>query len=374
MVYVPHRGNAPVRHGVGVPVIPDIGPSTVDASVYLDPQRFQLERHKVLNRSWQIICRSSQLPNAGDYLVWEGHGETIIVNRRRDGSVGGFHNACRHRGARIARPGCGTARRFTCRWHSWVYDLEGNVIGVPDREDFDADQLDGLRAAPVECDEWGGWVWAVLGGPGFAPALLDWIGPEIVADLGVYRMQDMVLTDTLTWDLDCNWKIVIDGFNENYHAAHLHTISKQDIIDGRTGTFFTFERNAMMVMPFKGVLPELIRTRDHQSTAICHYTIFPTAVFNNNPNHIQLFRAIPIAVDRTRFETWELQYPDGDATYREGVDQHWERLKKVVQEDVEIFQEWAAARMSSAHQYNILNDHECKITFFHRTIQDMLDA
>jgi choline monooxygenase len=97
-------------------------------------------------------------------------------------------------------------------------------------------------------------------------------------------------------------------------------------------------------------------------------------VFTNNPNHIRLFRAVPIAVDRTRFETWELQYPDGDETYREAVDRHWERLKKVVQEDVEIFQEWAAARMSSAHPYNILNDHECKIAFFHRTVQDMLDA
>jgi choline monooxygenase len=374
MVYAPHRGNAPLRHGPGIPLIPNIGPATLDASVYLDPHRYRLERSKVLARSWQIICRSSEIANPGDYLVWEGQGETIIVNRRRDGRVGGFHNVCQHRGARITPPGCGNARRFTCRWHSWVYDLEGAVIGVPDREDFAPEQLEGLRAPAVECDEWGGWVWAVLAGSGAAPSLVDWIGPEIVADLGVYQMQDMQLVDKLSWALDCNWKIVIDGFNENYHAAHLHTISKQDVVDGRTGTFFTFERNGMMVMPFKGVLPELLRTRDHQSTAICHYTIFPTQVFNNNPNHIQLFRAVPLAVDRTRFETWELQYSGGDAAYEDGVNAHWERLKKVVQEDVEIFQEWAAARTSSAYRRNVLNDHECKITFFHQQVQKMLDA
>ena len=374
MVYTPHRGDAPVRHGEGVPLIPDIGPATLDSSVYVDPQRFELERHKVLNRSWQIVCRSSEIPNAGDFLVWEGHGETIIVNRAQSGKVTGFHNVCRHRGARIVPGGCGNARRFTCRWHSWSYDLEGIVTGVPDREDFAPEQLNGLRAAPIEFDEWGGWVWAVLAGPGVAPPLLDWLGKEIVDDLGVYRMQDMVVTNKLTFELDCNWKIVIDGFNENYHAAHLHTISKQDVIDGRTGTFFTFDRHAMMVMPFKGVLPELIRTRDHQATAICHYTIFPTSVFNNNPNHIQLFRSIPLAVDKTRFETWELAYPDGGAEYDDGVAQHWERLKKVVQEDVDIFQEWAAARRSSAHHQNLLNDHESKITFFHRRVQEMLDA
>jgi phenylpropionate dioxygenase-like ring-hydroxylating dioxygenase large terminal subunit len=26
----------------------------------------------------------------------------------------------------------------------------------------------------------------------------------------------------LTWDVPVNWKVIIDAFNENYHAAHLH--------------------------------------------------------------------------------------------------------------------------------------------------------
>ena len=37
MVYVPHRGDLPARTGPGVPLIPDIGPSVIDASVYTDP-------------------------------------------------------------------------------------------------------------------------------------------------------------------------------------------------------------------------------------------------------------------------------------------------------------------------------------------------
>jgi phenylpropionate dioxygenase-like ring-hydroxylating dioxygenase large terminal subunit len=122
------------------------------------------------------------------------------------------------------------------------------------------------------------------------------------------------------------------------------------------------------------VLSELNETRDHQSLAICHYTIFPTAVFNNNPNHLQLFRAVPIAVDRTRFEVWELWYPGGDQDYLDKVGAHWERLKKVVEEDVYIYQEWAAASRSTAYTRNVFNNRECKITNFHRVVQDMLDA
>src|SRR5580698_1330476 len=375
MVYVPHRGDLPARIGPGVPLIPDIGPSELDSAVYTDPARFEAERRKVLNRSWQIICRSSELQKTGDHVVWEGQGETIVISRRRDGSVSGFHNVCQHRGARIVpRSGQG-ARRFTCRWHSWSYDLEGTLVGVPDREDFDERQLKDACAPPVECAEWGGWVWAVLAGPGTAPPLLDWLGPDITTDLGVYRMEDMRLAGQLTWDVPVNWKVIVDAFNENYHAAHLHAknTTPQDVKDGRFSTYFVFDRHAMMVIPYKGVLARLRETLDHQGTAICHYTVFPTAVFNCNPTHIQLFRAVPLAVDRSRFECWELQYADGDQSYQDAVNDHWERLQKVVAEDVEIWDEVAATRDSSAYRRNILNNRECKITAFHRTIQATLD-
>jgi phenylpropionate dioxygenase-like ring-hydroxylating dioxygenase large terminal subunit len=307
-------------------------------------------------------------------MVWEGQGETVVVSRRRDGGVSGFHNVCQHRGARIVQESGQGARRFKCKWHGWSYDLEGNVVGVPDREDFAEWQLEGVCAPAVECAEWGGWVWAVFAGPGVAPTLKEWLGPEIEADLGVYRMQDMELHDKLVWDLDANWKVVIDGFNENYHAAHLHTMPPQDVKDGRFSTYFVFGRNGMMVVPYKGVLPRLMESGDHQSLAICHYTIFPTAVFNNNPSHLQLFRSVPVEVDKTRFEVWELWYKDADDEYLEKTGAHWERLKGVVAEDVEIYQEWAAARKSTAYTRNIFNNRECKITHFHRVVQQMLDA
>jgi phenylpropionate dioxygenase-like ring-hydroxylating dioxygenase large terminal subunit len=205
VVHVPTRGDAPVRFGPDVQMVPDIGPGVVDAAVYTDPQRFERERQAVLNANWQIICRSEEIAKPGDFVRWEGQGETIVVSRRRDGGVSGFHNVCQHRGARIVSAESGCARRFTCRWHSWVYDAEGKVAGVPDREDFDANALDGLAAPAVECAEWGGWVWAVLAGPGVATPLLEWLGREIIDDLGAYHMEEMRLVDKLVWDVPVNW-------------------------------------------------------------------------------------------------------------------------------------------------------------------------
>ena len=45
--------------------------------------------------------------------------------------------------------------------------------------------------------------------------------------------------------------------------------------------------------------------------------------------------SVPLTVDSTRFECWELQYADGDEAYDTAVNEHWGRLKGVVGEDVE---------------------------------------
>lgn len=372
MVFQPTRGDLPIRFGPGIPNVPPIGPSAVDADLYRDPERYERERIRVLNQSWQVICRSDQIPGPGDHHVWEGHGESVVITRRPDGGLAGFHNVCQHRGARIV-PESGTgARRFTCRWHNWAYDIEGNLRGVPDRPDFDANALAGLCAPALDVDEWGGWVWAVLAGPGVAGPLLDWIGPEIDADLGAYRMQDMVLSEKLEFDVDVNWKVCIDAFSEYYHAGALHQMPPKDVKDGRRSTMHVFGRNAMMAVPFLGVLEQLQETLDHTRFCICNYSLFPTSVFNSNWLHTQLFRAVPLSVDRTRFEAWELQYESDDEEYRATVDGFWTVFKMIVQQDVDEWVEVAAVKRSSAYRQNILSDRECLITHFHRVCDDLL--
>ncbi|WP_182877343.1 aromatic ring-hydroxylating oxygenase subunit alpha [Microbispora sp. H10670] len=372
MVFKPTRGDLPARFGPGIPNVPPIGPSTLDADVYRDPERFEQERLRVLNRSWQIICRSSEIPGPGDHHVWEGHGESIVVTRRKDGGLAGFHNVCQHRGTRIVVENGVGARRFTCRWHNWAYDVEGRVIGVPDRPDFDRATLDGLCSPAVELDEWGGWVWAVLAGPGVAGPLLDWIGPELAGDLGAFRMEDMKLVEKVEWEVDVNWKVVIDAFSEFYHAQALHQIPAADVKDARQATMDVFGRNGMMVVPLMGVLEELRRTLDHTSLAICNYNLFPSAVFNCHNVHTQLFRSVPLGVNRTRFEAWELQYDTDDEDYQDLAEMLWEGIKAVVQQDVDEWVNVAAVAWSSAYRQNIFNERECLITHFHRVCDDML--
>jgi nitrite reductase/ring-hydroxylating ferredoxin subunit len=61
---------------------------------------------------------------------------SVLLARDAEGKVRSFANACRHRGVRVADGG-GTAKRFTCPFHAWTYNLDGSLFKVPVAEAFD---------------------------------------------------------------------------------------------------------------------------------------------------------------------------------------------------------------------------------------------
>ena len=98
MVHVPTRGTLPARVGPQIRTMPDYGPSKMSRQPYTDPVQYELEREHVLNKHWLLGGRSADFPNPGDWITFEGHGETIIMTRQPDGSVAAFHNVCQLRG------------------------------------------------------------------------------------------------------------------------------------------------------------------------------------------------------------------------------------------------------------------------------------
>lgn len=379
MVYTASRGDVPVRLGPSVQRVPDYGPKVMSRDRYTDPVRFELEREKVLGATWILAGRSEQAKNPGDWLSFEGHGETVVITRQPDGSLAAFHNVCQHRGPAMVGPltGCG-ARRFTCPYHGWVYDTTGKLVGVPEREDFAPEHLEGVRAPAVAADEWGGWIWINLLGPDKAPSLASWIGQDIMADLGQFKMEDMILHEVVEWDVPVSYKAIVDGFNEIYHVTELHHVDPAFTKSARESSFImTNDHNYMCFVPRPQTLDELAQDWDHHKYAICHYVVFPNTVFNCNPEHIQVFNPIPIDVDRTKFLTWQLIYP-GDmadpeyAAYFAKMEAHWAGLKVVVGEDISIYDQLKRTKRSSGYTQHIHSARECKISHYHDTMDRMI--
>jgi phenylpropionate dioxygenase-like ring-hydroxylating dioxygenase large terminal subunit len=180
---------------------------------------FDAELERLWPRVWQIACREEELVQVGDYVEYAIGDESILVVRHAPGEVSAFHNACLHRGTRLAE---GTGRfadaRIRCPFHGWCYALDGSLHDVPDRHEF-SHLLDGLRLAPVRTGCWGGFVFVNMD-PAAEP-LLDFLDP-LPTLLAPYRLHEMRLRSYLTTILPANWKAVVDAFNEAYHVQRAH--------------------------------------------------------------------------------------------------------------------------------------------------------
>ena len=78
-------------------------------------------------KSWLYVGHASQVPERGDYFLFEIAGESVIVVRERARSVNALMNVCRHRGSRICDAATGHESRLTCRYHGWTYGLDGSL-------------------------------------------------------------------------------------------------------------------------------------------------------------------------------------------------------------------------------------------------------
>src|SRR5580692_6829895 len=134
------------------------------ASVYTDPERLQAEQRVLFRGQPLLVALSGDLPSTGDYLATEVAGVPLLLVRGEDAEVRGFLNICRHRGGRVAsgrgRPG----RAFKCPYHSWAYDLNGELLGQPlARDAFDSLDRREFGLLPVPVSERFGLIFARIG-------------------------------------------------------------------------------------------------------------------------------------------------------------------------------------------------------------------
>lgn len=136
-----------------------------------------------------VLCMSGALPRPGSYLAIELCGTPILLTRDANGRVHSMLNSCRHRGARIA-DGAGDAKRFTCPFHAWTYNVDGRLVGMPVPAGFEGmcREDKGLIQLPV--GEGYGLVVGRLR-PGAAIDLDDYLGADLA--------QEFALLDVAKW-------------------------------------------------------------------------------------------------------------------------------------------------------------------------------
>lgn len=209
-----------------VPVLPP-----VPAARYGDHTFADLEQEAVFGRSWLMVAHADQVRFPGDYLVVDQLPQPVMLVRGRDDVVRAFYNTCMHRGTALVTDPCGNAgRRFTCPYHSWVYDLDGTLVGFPDAANFADLDRDRHALGPVRCETWGPLVFVNLDPD--APPLADYLAP-VSDELSEMAQLDgrLHLVDRTVRDVPVNWKLPVDANIETYHVNTVHRESAGRVLD-----------------------------------------------------------------------------------------------------------------------------------------------
>jgi phenylpropionate dioxygenase-like ring-hydroxylating dioxygenase large terminal subunit len=356
----------------GFPALPDIA-----LGRYTDRAFYELERTYLFGRTWLYAAHDSELAAAGSYKLVDCVGSSVLVVRGEDGVVRAFHNACRHRGAPVVRGTCGTARMLVCQFHSWAYDLEGNLQRVPEERDFVRLDRAERGLIPVRCEQWGGW-WFVNLDPEAMP-LLEWLHPLPVL-LGDVARSPLRQFHSSSVELACNWKVLAEGFLEVYHARTVHPQTVAPTLDTRGTVISLFDHGHQnMISPVRpGTRTDnrdALATIDHVPPLFAEllqpaHGIFPNVIAPMDRRGFPFLVFWPTAIDRTRLDvTWfAADWEDGEMPGGDIWQQRLDRFDVLMDEDYRNLEPIQRSIENAAHGGQVINYQERRIWHVHAWI------
>jgi phenylpropionate dioxygenase-like ring-hydroxylating dioxygenase large terminal subunit len=207
--------------------------------IYTSEEFYAFEREAIFGHDWLCVGRVDQIPEAGDYYTVTMAEEPLIVVRTREGEVRVLSAVCQHRGMVLAE-GKGNCTKFTCPYHHWTYALDGRLLGAQAMEravGFDKSDFP-LHSLKVEI--WQGFIFCNLDpdAPPLHPSL-----SELDPLLDHFDLSSATTIEGKTLpDLPWNWKVMLENFNDPYHASRLHEplqtfapSGMSDFLDWRAG-------------------------------------------------------------------------------------------------------------------------------------------
>ncbi len=282
-------------------------PYRQDAAVYTDPERLEDEERLLLRRRPLVAALSADLPSTGDCLATEVAGVPLLLIRGEDAGVRALLNICRHRGGRVftgrGRPG----RALKCPYHSWAYDLNGDLLGQPlARDAFEPLDRCELGLRPVAVAERFGLILVRLGAEPDAPIDVEHELCGLGAEIGEWRFTDWYFHAERSEVFDANWKLIRDTFLESYHVFSLHrnTLAPDMLSTPFVGDAFgVHDRGLVMRKEVVSLLERPESEWELKPFASVVYVLFPTVILNlPMTGHAELWEMYPEPGDphRTR--------------------------------------------------------------------------
>ena len=349
---------------------------------YLDQDRFDQEMQCLYQRLPMPCVHVSELPKVGSSKTLKTAMGELIVIRSKEQTVRVFKNICLHRGARLLPVGSDCQNKLTCPYHGWVYELNGQLKGVPSQASCFPDlNLQDKQLHQVYAVERFGLIW-------ICPSATDQSDAEQQLSRHLSHVDDMfhwMSLETLhvfkskvkRWR--CNWKILAEGGLETYHFAKAHQKTIAPFFTNNTSLHHSLGLHQRVIIPSKAYLSVKKQNPFKQKLRAFTHTLLalmPQSSFLIQEHHVDWIQARPISVDETELTIVSL-IPEDPSQLSDERRRHWQTNFSItlttLDEDFEIGEGIQASMR--AHPSMAINPglSETALLNFNHTVDDLCE-
>ena len=198
---------------------------------YMSDEYTKIERKKLFEEKWSVIGVASSTPNSGDIRPFDLLDIPLIVLRDKNNKIRVFHNVCSHRGFKLVQQSEKLKKFIRCPYHSWSYDLEGELISTPhiggvgkhESDDFDK-SCNGLKE--VRSYVWMDLIFVNISAQ--AEPFDEFIKPldnrwsEFLSKEDRKLIRHPIDHGYFQFRVKSNWKFAIENYCESYHLPWIH--------------------------------------------------------------------------------------------------------------------------------------------------------
>ena len=321
--------------------------ATLPPMCYTDSHVLASEMSGLLRRSWHGIARTDEWREPGDYSALELAGVPLIVLRDEERRVRAFANTCRHRGTQLLE-GRGNTARIRCPFHGWTYALDGSLRGATRMGATQGFRRAEMGLVEFRTAERGGFLFIALCDE--APGIDEWLG-AFDSLHSPWRLDGLVTTRRRELEVECNWKLFLEVFNESYHLEYVHGTTfggiylepeLPDEVGGCVQSSFspTAGTGGLKADEQEHALPAMPGLGARERAGTRYTWVFPSLTFAAGSEALWAYGARPLGPARCRITQWVCFPPQTVATpgFEAKAERYYARMDEALAEDIAVLE------------------------------------
>ncbi len=357
---------------------------------YVTREEFFRERELIFSSMWISIGFASEVPNAGDTYPLEFMELPLLILRGEDLKLRVFHNVCPHRGHILVSESRNLKKFLRCPYHSWTFHLDGQLVhtphiggvGVRELKTFDP-SCHGMRE--IRSMVWNDLVFMNIDGK--AEPFQQFIQPledrwqSYWGKTGPSMLKRSQTDDNIVFELETNWKLVVENYLEAYHLPSIHPelnrissvkdheIFIEDQFSGQISHNYSYSSSDDIPLPLFPEWPS------DQISYAEYPVLYPNTLFGLQADHFYVMVILPLQFNRTReeariYRVGEESLEGSFSNQRTAQHKFWQ---SVFQEDVEAVSAMQKGRSSIGFDGGVLTPvMESATAAFHNWTADKL--